>query len=59
MAHGEHDIDVQQVNATERLRLGEKATPLFGIAAVVGALGLVAAIVLGFFVEHGVRRFYH
>ncbi len=59
MAHAEHDIDLQQLNATEKLRLGEKATPIFGIAAVVGALGLVAAIVLGFFVEHGVRRFYH
>lgn len=59
MAHGEHQIDIQQLNASERVRLGEKATPIFGVAAVVGALGLVTAIVLGFFVEQGVRRFYH
>lgn len=58
MAHAEHHFDIDRVNAEERLHLGERGASIFGIAAVVGALGLVSAIVLGFFHHEGFRRFH-
>lgn len=58
MAHAEHDFDFDRANADERLHLGERGAPIFGIAAAVGALGLVVAIVLGFVHPDGFRRFY-
>ena len=55
--HNSH-LDTDKLNASERTHLGDGAGMLFGIAAVVGAIGLVAAIVLGFFAGDGFRRFY-
>lgn len=58
MSHAEEHFDYERFNATEATQLGSKASALFGISAMIGALGLVAAIVLGFMAGDGFRQFY-
>jgi hypothetical protein len=46
-------------DGTERLNLREHAGPLYLAAQVLGIVGLVLAIVLGYFEQDGFRRFFY
>jgi hypothetical protein len=43
----------------ERLNLREQAWPLYVAAQVLGVVGLVATVVLGYFADDGFRRFFY
>src|SRR4051812_1856543 len=54
--HTEHSTEV--VAADERIELGRAAWPAYNIAKIGGIVGILAALTLGFFLDHTFRRFF-
>jgi hypothetical protein len=54
--HTEHSAE--ELAADERLELGRAAWPVFNIAKIGGIIGILAALTLGFFLDHTFRRFF-
>jgi hypothetical protein len=54
--HTEHSAE--EAAAGERIELGRAAWPVYNIAKIGGIVGILAALTLGFFIDHTFRRFF-
>jgi hypothetical protein len=54
--HTEHSAE--ELAADERIELGRAAWPVYNIAKIGGIVGILAALLLGYFLDHTFRRFF-
>jgi hypothetical protein len=54
--HTEHSSE--ELAADERIELGRAAWPVYNLAKIAGIIGILAALTLGFFLDHTFRRFF-
>ncbi len=54
----EHTEHSHATSADERIELGQAAWPVYNIAKIAGIVGILAALLLGFFEDHTFRRFF-
>jgi hypothetical protein len=57
-AHSDHGPTSRSPAEREQLRLGERARPVYNISLICGFVGIIGAVLLGYFSDPGFRRFY-